>query len=72
MAKRYHPDSSNDSRNADEESAGLSQEKRKELFQQVQMAYEVLSNEEKRREYDSYRGRSYYENQYQEAAQGEE
>lgn len=31
------------------------------------MAYEILSNQEKRQEYDSYRGRSYYENQYNEA-----
>ncbi len=29
------------------------------------MAYEVLSCEQKRQEYDGYRGRSYYENQFE-------
>ena len=31
------------------------------------MAYEILSSQEKRDEYDSYKGRSYYENQYNES-----
>jgi len=34
----------------------------KERFMQVQMAYEILGSDEKRAEYDSYKGRSYYEN----------
>jgi len=36
------------------------------------MAFEILSNEQKRAEYDQYKGRSYYENQYQESHKGEE
>jgi len=34
------------------------------------MAYEVLSSEQKRCEYDSYRGRSYYENQFDSQQEG--
>lgn len=44
----------------------------------MQMAYEVLSDEASRAEYDGYKSRSYYENQYgpqdegqSEGAQGE-
>lgn len=36
------------------------------------MAYEILSSEDKRSEYDSHRGRSYYENQYKYAHRGPE
>ena len=72
MAKRYHPDSSThtDSEDPHMSSGSMSQEKKKERFQQVQMAYEILSCEQKRQEYDSYQGRSYYENQFEENTQG--
>ena len=51
MAKRYHPDSSNHTDNKDphmSSACSMSQEKKKERFQQVQMAYEILSCEQKR------------------------
>lgn len=65
LAKKYHPDS-NQAENSENENGN------REMFERIRMAYEVLSCEVKRREYDSYRGRSYYENQYQESYQGEE
>ena len=37
----------------------------------MQKAYEVLGNEQKRRDYDTYKGRSYYENQYSRAHEEE-
>lgn len=57
LAKRYHPDSTG---NHSENEGSLN----RDMFQQVQMAYEILSCNEKRGDYDRYRGRSYYENQY--------
>lgn len=36
------------------------------------MAYEILSCKDKRTEYDGYKGRSYYENQFEEDSQGQE
>lgn len=78
MAKKYHPDANNNNGSNSEDSEmhtknlNLNKEElNKEKFQQVQMAYEVLSNDEKRNEYDSYKGRSYYENQYEFHAQGQ-
>jgi molecular chaperone DnaJ len=55
LAKRYHPDSGSKEQG----------EAKGERFQLIQMAYEVLSNEERRLQYDTYRGRTYYENQYE-------
>jgi len=49
LAKQWHPDTGND----------------KERFQRLQQAYEVLGNDLKRQEYDSYRGKSYYESQFE-------
>ena len=36
------------------------------------MAYEILSCKDKRTEYDGYKGRSYYENQFEEDTQGQD
>lgn len=36
------------------------------------MAYEILSCKDKRTEYDGYKGRSYYENQFEEDSQGQD
>lgn len=68
MAKRYHPDSAGN-HNDERQEGGQKESINKERFQQIQRAYEILSCEEKRGDYDAYRGRSYYENQY---ANGEE
>jgi len=36
------------------------------------MAYEILSCKDKRTEYDGYKGRSYYENQFEGDTQGQD
>jgi len=46
LAKQWHPDKGAD----------------KDKFQQLQHAYEVLGTEDRRKEYDDYRSKSYYEN----------
>ena len=47
LAKQWHPDKGG---------------KDKDRFQQLQHAYEVLGTEHRRKEYDGYRAKSYYEN----------
>lgn len=74
MAKLYHPDSNQNHADTSSSDGNSTTHENvlKEKFQQVQMAYEILSNQDKRQEYDGYRGRSYYENQYQEANQSQQ
>eukprot|EP00347_Sterkiella_histriomuscorum_P008540 403344708 len=70
MAKKHHPDSNHNSDYQNYSEGTTEKEELNRRFQEIQMAYEILGNPDKRLEYDQYRGRSYYENQYQEAEEG--